>query len=152
MNLYNWEQVWWTDVEDEISTSETGKQGTCTICTVCIVRTVYSTCKWDRIIRTVVQYVLWCHRLDEWISRQHTFLLVAQEHQLQTDLHILSTPMYCTGRSNKLLAGNKGPYQVIGNRQSIYIIKDLVKGKQIKTHVHNLQPFIFSSQRSILSM
>ena len=28
---------------------------------VCIVRTVYSTCKWDRIVRTVVQYVLWCH-------------------------------------------------------------------------------------------
>ena len=26
-----------------------------------IVRTVYSTCKWDRIVRTVVQYVLWCH-------------------------------------------------------------------------------------------
>ena len=30
-------------------------------CAVCIVRTVYSTCKWDRIVRTVVQYVLWCH-------------------------------------------------------------------------------------------
>ena len=24
--------------------------------------TVYSTCKWDRIVRTVVQYVLWCHK------------------------------------------------------------------------------------------
>ncbi len=31
-------------------------------CAVCIVRTVYSTCKWDRIVRTVVQYVLWCHK------------------------------------------------------------------------------------------
>ena len=30
-------------------------------CAVCIVRTLYSTCKWDRIVRTVVQYVLWCH-------------------------------------------------------------------------------------------
>ena len=30
-------------------------------CEVCIVRAMYSTCKWDRIVRTVVQYVLWCH-------------------------------------------------------------------------------------------
>ncbi len=48
------------------------------------------------------------------------------------------------GRSNKLLARHKRPYQVIGKRQSIYIIEDLVKGKQIKAHVHNLRPFIFS--------
>jgi hypothetical protein len=33
--LYKCEQVWWTDVEDEASTSETGKQGTCTLRTVC---------------------------------------------------------------------------------------------------------------------
>ena len=26
-------------------------------------------------------------RMDEWISRQHTLLIVAQEHQLQTDQH-----------------------------------------------------------------
>ena len=98
-------------------------------------------------------------RLDEWISRQHTLLLVAQEHQLQTDQHkvvendpdvtdypvnsyVLYTPPM--GRSNKLLARHKGPYQVIGKRQSIYIIEDLVKGKQIKTHVHNLRPFVFN--------
>jgi hypothetical protein len=98
-------------------------------------------------------------RLDEWISRQHTLLLVAQEHQLQTDLHkvvendpdvtdypvnsyVLYTPPM--GRSNKLLARHKGPYQVIGNRQSMYIIEDLVKGRQIKTHVHNLRPFVFN--------
>ena len=31
------------------------------LCVQCAVRTVYSTCKWDRIVRTVVQYVLWCH-------------------------------------------------------------------------------------------
>ena len=30
-------------------------------CAVCKVRTVYSTCKWDRMVRTLVQYVLWCH-------------------------------------------------------------------------------------------
>jgi hypothetical protein len=36
------------------------------------------------------------------------------------------------GRSNKLLARHKGPYQVIGKRQSIYIIEDLVKSKQMR--------------------
>jgi hypothetical protein len=98
-------------------------------------------------------------RLDEWISRQHTLLLGAQEHQLQTDQHkvvendpdvtdypinsyVLYTPPM--GPSNKLLARHKRPYQVIGKRQSIYIIEDLVKGKQIKTHVHNLRPFVFN--------
>jgi len=39
---------------------------------------------------------------------------------------------------------NKWPYQVIERRQSIYIIKDVVKGKQIKTHIHNLRPFAFN--------
>ena len=56
--------------------------------------------------------------------------------------YVLYTPPM--GRSNKLLARHKGPYQVIGKRQSIYIIEDLVKGKQIKTHVHNLRPFVFN--------
>ena len=35
-----------TGVEDETSTSETG---------------LHSTCKWDRIERPVIQFVLWCH-------------------------------------------------------------------------------------------
>jgi hypothetical protein len=26
---------------------------------------VYSTCKWDRVVRTVVQYVLWCHTVGK---------------------------------------------------------------------------------------
>ncbi len=52
--------------------------------------------------------------------------------------------MYYIGRSNKLLLKHKGPYQVRGRRQSVYIIEDLVRGKQIKTHVHNLRPFLFN--------
>ena len=40
------EQVWWTDVEDETSTSETGKHVQYVQCAVYIVCTVYSTCKW----------------------------------------------------------------------------------------------------------
>ena len=49
-----------------------------------------------------------------------------------------------TGRSNKLLPKHKGPYQVLGRNQSVYTIEDLVRGKQIRTHVHNLRPFIFN--------
>ena len=98
-------------------------------------------------------------RMDEWISRQHTLLIVAQESQRQNDQHqlvendpditdypihsyVLYTPP--TGRGNKLLPKHKGPYQVRGRRQSVYIIEDLVRGKQIKTHVHNLRPFLFN--------
>ncbi len=98
-------------------------------------------------------------RMDEWISRQHTILVAAQEHQLQSDQHkvvendpditdylvnsyVLYTPPM--GRSNKLLPKQKGPYQVVGRQESIYTVDDLVPGKQIKTHVHNLRAFIFN--------
>ena len=98
-------------------------------------------------------------RMDEWSSRQHTLLIVAQENQLKSDQHqlvendpditdypinsyVLYTPP--TGRSNKLLPKHKGPYQVLGRYQSVYTIEDLVRGKQIRTHAHNLRPFIFN--------
>ena len=63
-----------------------------------------------------------------------------------TDYPINSYVLYTPpkGRSNKLLRKHKGPYQVRGRRQSVYIIEDLVRGKQIKTHVHNLRPFLFN--------
>jgi len=88
-----------------------------------------------------------------------TLLVVAQESQLQSDQHkvvekdadvtdypidsyvLYTTPM---GRGNKLLPNHRGPYQVKGRKQSIYFIEDLVLGKQIKTHIHNLRPFLFS--------
>ena len=98
-------------------------------------------------------------RMDEWISRQHTLLVIAKETQLQTDQHkvvendaeitdypinsyVLYTPPM--GRGNKLLPRHRGPYQVRGRKQSIYFIEDLVLGKQIRTHVHNLRPFLFN--------
>jgi hypothetical protein len=56
--------------------------------------------------------------------------------------YVLYTPPM--GRGNKLLPRHTGPYQVRGRKQSIYFIEDLVLGKQIKTHVHNLRPFLFS--------
>jgi hypothetical protein len=101
-------------------------------------------------------------RMDELISRQHTLLVVAQESQLQNDQHkvvvndadvndypinsyVLYTPP--TGRCNKLLPRHRGLYQVRGWKQSIYFIEDLVLGKQIKTLVYNLRPFLFNPQR-----
>ena len=53
------------------------------------------------------------------------------------------------GRSNELLPKHRGPYQVRGRKHSRYIIEDLVLGKQIKTHVHNLRPFLFNPNRVI---
>ena len=98
-------------------------------------------------------------RMDEWISRQHTVLIAAEEHQRQSDQHrvvekdlditdypvnsyVLYTPLM--GRSNTLLPKHKGPYQAVRRQESIYTIEDLVQGKQIKTHVHNLRAFIFN--------
>ena len=75
--------------------------------------------------------------MDEWISRQHTLLVVAQETQLQiyqhkvvendadiTDYLINSYVLYTPpmGRGNKLLSKHRGPYQVRGWKQSIYFI------------------------------
>ena len=80
-------------------------------------------------------------RMNEWIFRQHTLLIVARENQQQSDQHrqvendaeitdypinsyVLYTPPM--GRSNKLLLKHKGPYKVIGHEHSIYIIEDLI--------------------------
>ena len=71
-------------------------------------------------------------RMDEWISRQHTLLIAAQENQHRSDQHhlvendaeiteypinsyVLYTPPM--GRSNKLLPKHRGPYQVTGHEQ-----------------------------------
>ena len=67
--------------------------------------------------------------MDEWISRQHTLLMAAQENQHRSDEYpINSYVLYIPpmGRSNKLLPKHRGPYQVIGHEQSVYIIEDLI--------------------------
>jgi hypothetical protein len=68
-------------------------------------------------------------RMEEWISRKHTLLVVAQETQLQRDQlkvvendaeitanpinsYVLYTPPM--GRNNKLLPRHRGLYQVRG--------------------------------------
>jgi len=99
-------------------------------------------------------------RMDAWIERQHTLLIAAQENQHRADRHrlvlhdpdmteyrvnsyVLYTPP--SGPDNKLVARHKGPYQVIERNTSIYIIENLLRGRRITTHVHNLRPFIYDS-------
>ena len=87
-------------------------------------------------------------RMDEWISRQHTLLIVARDNQQQSDQHrLVENDAEITdnhmSRRNKLQPKHKEPYQVIGHEHYIYIIEDLIRGKRIQTHIHNLRPFIF---------
>jgi hypothetical protein len=94
--------------------------------------------------------------MDDWIARQCTLINVAREKQQQTDFHalveydptiteypvhfyVLFTPT--VGRSDKLLPRHRGPFQVLDRTNSIYTIEDLISGKRITTHIHNLRPF-----------
>jgi hypothetical protein len=93
---------------------------------------------------------------DNWVAGQHTLLTVAQAHQLQSDSHLLveydpritEYPIHSyvlftppVGRGNKLLPKQRGPFQVMDKSNSIYTIEDLVSGKRITTHIHNLRPY-----------
>jgi len=59
---------------------------------------------------------------------------------------MLFTPT--VGRGNKLLPKHRGPFQVLDKTDSIYTIEDLVSGKQITIHIHNLRPFIYDPLRT----
>ena len=101
--------------------------------------------------------------MDEWVARQSTLDRVARDKQLQTDFHalvefdptiteypvnfyVLFTPP--VGRSDKLLPCHRGPYQVMDRANSIYTLEDLVSGKHITTHIHNLRPFNYDLDRT----
>jgi hypothetical protein len=101
--------------------------------------------------------------MDNWVARQHALLQVAQAHQHQSDSHLLveydlritEYPIHSyvlftpsVGRGNKLLPKHRGPFQVLDKTDSIYIIEDLVSGKRITTHIHNLRPFIYDPIRT----
>ena len=101
--------------------------------------------------------------MDNWVARQHTLLQVAQAHQHQSDSHLLveydpritEYPIHSyvlftppVGRGNKLLPKHRGPFQVMDKTDSIYVIEDLVSGKRITTHIHNLRPFIYDPIRT----
>jgi len=84
-------------------------------------------------------------RMDEWISKHNTLIMVARERQSKTDHHALVeydpavteypinsyvffTPPVC--RSDKQLQRHRGPYQVLVKSHSIYVIEDLVNDKR----------------------
>ena len=52
------------------------------------------------------------------------------------------------GRSDKLVPRHRGPYQVMHISSVIYTIQDLVNGKVIVTHIHNLRPFNYDEERT----
>ena len=52
------------------------------------------------------------------------------------------------GRSDKLVPRHCGPYQVMHISGAIYTIHDLVNGKVIVTHMHNLHPFNYDEERT----
>jgi len=95
--------------------------------------------------------------MDNWVAKQCTLINVAKEKQLQTDFHamneydpsvteypvhsyVLFTPP--VGRSNKLLSQHRE------KTTSICTIEDLVSGKRITTHIHNLRPFNYYPDRT----
>jgi hypothetical protein len=97
------------------------------------------------------------------VARQHTLLRVAKALQHQSDNHLLveydpritEYPVHSymlftppVGRGNKLLPKHRGLFQVMDNTDSIYTIEDLVSGKRITTHMHNLRPFIYDPIRT----
>ena len=101
--------------------------------------------------------------MDRWISKQTLLLKVAQKNQRATDSHYLVVhdprvtefPLHSyvlfsppVGRSNKLLNRRRGPYQVMHISGAIYTIQDLVNGKVIVTHIHNLHSFNYDEERT----
>ncbi len=62
--------------------------------------------------------------------------------------YVLFTPP--VGRSDKLLPRHRGPFQVIEKTTSIYTIEDLVSGKRVTTHIHNLRPFNYDPDRTLV--
>ena len=86
-------------------------------------------------------------RLGERISSLH--------HMVEFDSRITEYPVHSyvlftppVGRGDKLFPRHRGPYQVMEKVDSIYTIEDLVSGKRIVTHVHNLRPFNYDPDRT----
>ena len=101
--------------------------------------------------------------MDTWIQKQHTLIKAAQANQRSSDFHLLveydpritEYPVHSyvlftppVGRRNKLLPRHRGPFQVMDKTDSIYTIEDLVNGKRITTHIHNLRPFVYDPDQT----
>ena len=52
------------------------------------------------------------------------------------------------GKEHKLRPEHSRPYQVMNRLNDIYSIQDLVSGKVIDTHVHQLRPFNYDPERT----
>jgi len=52
------------------------------------------------------------------------------------------------GKEHKLRPEHSGPYQVMDRLNDIYSIQDLVSGKVIDTHVHQLRSFNYDPERT----
>jgi len=118
-------------------------------------------CLSERILLPLVQkmssgQIALSDTMNDKVAPQCTLINVAKEKQLQTGFHamveydatvteypvrsyVLFTPP--VGRSEKLLPRHRRPFQAIEKTTSIYTIEDLVSGKRITTHIHNLRPF-----------
>ena len=66
--------------------------------------------------------------------------------ELPLHSYVLFSPP--VGRSDKLVPRHRGPYQVMHISVAIYTIQDLVNGKVIVTHIHNLRPFNDDEERT----
>ena len=56
--------------------------------------------------------------------------------------------MCYNGKEHKLRPEHSGPYQVMNRLNDIYSIQDLVSGKVIDTHVHQLRHFNYDPERT----
>ena len=52
------------------------------------------------------------------------------------------------GKEHKVRPEHSGSYQVMNRLNDIYSIQDLVSGKVIDTHVHQLRPFNYDPERT----
>lgn len=97
------------------------------------------------------------------LETQATLIKVAQETQLETDLHHMSQfdsefteyPInsyvlyeHPEGPHNKFKMRKRGPFQVINIVGSTYTIEDLISHKHITTHIKNLTPFNYDENRT----
>ena len=135
-------------------------------CAVCIVRTVYSTCKckWDRIVRTVVQYVLWCHSRwslpelensvqERWLERhkgkRKARCLLSPAKSAEWDLphHVWSVWLERFGRSSVLVCSELPHESCQWNNQGIFHLSALA---DVRNSSHFLKKSIVES--SLLMM
>lgn len=102
--------------------------------------------------------------MDKLLTTQATLIKIAQEKQLATDTHNMSTKetdyddypvnsyvlfAHPDGPKDKMSCRRTGPYQVVNHVGNTYTIEHLISGKHINTHVGNLVTFNYDATRTI---